>query len=182
MATFPDSSSGFAMSLRIDRPVEGCEIACHPFLFIRGGAMDNATRQKIMDANPHSFIYRWSRGPRRQICANTNCPRGSSLDPVHWSKFACGGPALICTVCERAKMPRHESFFCSVRYEHRALNFYLTIYTLPIPLYRINAFLGGRPTPFEGLRDPKKLFFVAPRRADFFETADHKSDHNFILY
>jgi hypothetical protein len=71
-------SSGcvYSLSLRIERPIQGCEIQPYPFLCLKGGAMDNATRAKLMDQNPHYFTYRWCRGPKRNMCASINCPRG----------------------------------------------------------------------------------------------------------
>ena len=105
----------YALSIRIDRPIASCEIAPYPYLAIKGGSMDNSTRAKLMESNPHDFAIRWSRGPRRPACANLLCPRGQSFNPVHWSKFACGGPALRCAVCDRARIARIESSFCSTR-------------------------------------------------------------------
>jgi hypothetical protein len=109
------SNLNYALSIRIDRPIASCEISPHPYLAIKGGAIDNNTRAKMLEANPHDFAIRWSRGPRRPVCANSNCPRGHTFDPIYWSKFACGGPGLRCAVCERARVSRIESSFCSIR-------------------------------------------------------------------
>lgn len=107
------STINYAFSIRIERPIAGCEIAPFPYLTIKGGAMDNNTRAKMMEANPHDFVVRWRRSPRRPVCANVYCPRGSSMDPVHWTRFACGGPGLRCAVCERLRLSRLDSSFCS---------------------------------------------------------------------
>lgn len=52
----------YEMTLRCDRPIHGCEITPSVHCYLRGGLTDNATRAKIMDANPHYFTYHWARG------------------------------------------------------------------------------------------------------------------------
>jgi CCR4-NOT transcription complex subunit 6 len=115
--TAPPDSSGdgtyYQMSLRTDRPIEGCELLPYPFLYLKGGNLDNAQRQKKMDLNPHTFTFRWFRGPRRKICQNEQCPRGGTFDPVYWCKHAMGGSSLRCATCEKAGVANHSSFFCS---------------------------------------------------------------------
>lgn len=113
-STEPSGNLNYALSMRIDRPIAGCETSPHPFLAIKGGSMDNNTRSKLMEANPHDFAIHWSRGPRRSTCAHANCPRRNVFDPVQWSRFACGGPALKCAVCERLKVSREDTTFCSI--------------------------------------------------------------------
>ena len=108
----PDAGVKFVISLRSERPIEGCELAPHPFLYIKGGAMDNATRAKMMEANPHQFSYIWRRGPRRSMCENISCSRRDSFDPSSWSRIAIDGPALQCAICEKIGMAKHESVFC----------------------------------------------------------------------
>lgn len=112
----PDSRSDgtyYQMSLRTDRPIESCELSPYPFLYLKGGNLDNAARQKKMDSNPYKFDYRWFRGPRKRICQNESCPRGSTYDPVYWSKAAIGGASLRCATCEKAGVAGHLSLFCS---------------------------------------------------------------------
>ena len=106
----------YSLSVRTDRPVVGCELSPHPFLALKGGNIDNATRGKIMEANPHYFALRWTVGPRKAVCANSSCPRGTSMDPMQWSRFARGGPGLCCAICDRMKTARTESSFCSTRF------------------------------------------------------------------
>lgn len=117
MASLNESDPGpkFVITLRTERPIEGCELTPHPFLYIKGGAMDNPTRAKMMDANPHQFVYSWRRGPRRPLCENSNCLRRELFEPAVWSRIAVDGPALQCTICEKLNVPRHESTFCSKR-------------------------------------------------------------------
>jgi len=52
----------YEMSVRVDRPLESCELSPNVHLYLKGGQTDNATRQKILDSNPHYFVYQWSRG------------------------------------------------------------------------------------------------------------------------
>ena len=104
----------YALSLRSERPIQHCELIPHAFLCIRGGAMDNLTRQKMMDNNPHYFAYRWLRGPKLALCAYPLCSRGNNCDPIYWSKGARGGSGLHCAVCEKARIPKHEALFCSL--------------------------------------------------------------------
>lgn len=105
----------YQMTLRTDRPIEGCELSPYPFLYIKGGLLDNAARQKKMDSNPHVFSFRWSRRPRQQMCQNGQCPRGGTYDPIHWTRTAIGGSSLRCATCEKAGVAGHLSLFCSSR-------------------------------------------------------------------
>ena len=105
----------FIISLRSERPIESCELAPHPFLFLKGGSMDNATRAKMMDQNPHTFSFSWRRGPKRPMCENQNCVRRESFEPSQWSKISVDGPPLQCTICEKMGLPKHESTFCCKR-------------------------------------------------------------------
>ena len=115
--SFFDADSGikFAMTVRSERPVEGCETFPHASVFIKGGAMDNGTRAKMMEANQHYFTLSWRRGPRKPMCQNTNCPRKETFEPVDWSRFSLGGPLLQCAICEKSGIPKYDSLFCSKR-------------------------------------------------------------------
>ncbi len=76
--------------------------------------MDNPTRARLLEANPHTFSFLWRRGPRRPLCENPSCARRESFEPSSWSRLAatsCSG--LSCTLCEKGGMPKHESTFCS---------------------------------------------------------------------
>jgi hypothetical protein len=52
-------SSAFVLTLRVERPIDGCEVNALAYLNIKGGAMDNATRAKMLESNPHYFAYRF---------------------------------------------------------------------------------------------------------------------------
>ena len=111
-----DNNIEWHLSLRAERPIEGCELLPHPYLKIKGGSLDNSARAKLFDATPHYFVYQWSRGPHKQICANVSCPRGDTFDPMNWSRFSLGSPGLQCMVCDKAGVPRHQAIFCSKKY------------------------------------------------------------------
>jgi hypothetical protein len=108
-----DSAVKYVISLRSERPIEKCELAPHPFLYIKGGAMDNATRAKMMDSNPHTFSFIWRRSGRRPLCENMKCSRREIYDPIQWCRSTLGGCVLHCAVCERGGVLGNESAFCS---------------------------------------------------------------------
>ena len=143
---YADDGMHFTLSSRTDRPIEGCEILAHPFLFLKGGALDNASRAKVMDNNPHKFTYRWFRGPRRQLCQSEQCPRGSTYDPVFWSKAAVGGASLQCAICAKAGIAGHHSLFCSARYHRVKVQLVVLV-----PLQSTNCLLTDPPFTFSSL-------------------------------
>mmetsp|Transcript_2444 Transcript_2444/g.3467 ORF Transcript_2444/g.3467 Transcript_2444/m.3467 type:complete len:622 (+) Transcript_2444:235-2100(+) len=124
------------LSLRLDRPIEACELQPRAYLFIKGvgAALNNKKTNEAIstgaskyskaqtqamtaakfDLNEsHYFKYRWLRGPERQVCANPTCPRARSFSPVDWSKRARSGHRLQCVCCMKLKLPRHTSTFCT---------------------------------------------------------------------
>lgn len=114
LSVAPESSvASYVLTLRSERPVEGCELAPNAFLQLKGGNLDNSGRAKLMDSKPFRYVFIWHRGPMGSICANNRCPRGHSFDPNHWSKAAIGGPHLACNVCLNAGKEAHEATFCS---------------------------------------------------------------------
>ena len=125
-----ENTLNYSLSVRIERPVVGCELVPYTYLAIKGGAIDNVTRAKIMDANPHYLIWRWTAGARKPVCANGNCPRANTMDPIHWSRVARGGPGLRCTICEKLKISRDESSFCSMRYVELNMNSMILIFKI----------------------------------------------------
>eukprot|EP01035_Chromulina_nebulosa_P018937 gene18937-24744_t len=103
----------YSLSIRVDRPIAACELTPYPFLTVKGGGLDNVTRNKILESRPHYFTCQWSRASKRPLCCNSQCPRRHSSSPSLWSRHARGGPTLRCAVCERNRVPRSESCFCS---------------------------------------------------------------------
>lgn len=100
------------------QPIEACEIYAYPFLFIvKDCITDNASRQKIIDNNPHTFKYKWFRSRSiRPICQNfIDCPRNNSYDPATWNKSAIGGCSLRCDACEKAGVVGTGALFCSAK-------------------------------------------------------------------
>jgi len=90
------------LSLRVDRPVEGCELRPHCYMY--GKKLDEREADKPLAMNSHSkkmrepppeheFSYRWFRGPRSTPCAYESCTRRTSFSPHDWSKHALGGTA-----------------------------------------------------------------------------------------
>mmetsp|Transcript_8011 Transcript_8011/g.11950 ORF Transcript_8011/g.11950 Transcript_8011/m.11950 type:complete len:628 (-) Transcript_8011:201-2084(-) len=102
------------LSLRCEQPVEGCELTPHAYLKLKSRTLDNPAKAKVLEANPHTFSFKWSRGPTIPMCAYSSCPRNGTTDPLDWSRFSRGGPSLRCAVCEKLGIPRHEALFCSV--------------------------------------------------------------------
>jgi hypothetical protein len=131
------ASVEWELSLRAEQPIEGCELFPHPYIKIKNTTFDNPTKAKvsigvpspsfplaflsstdlcqIFEANPHLFVFEWSRGPVMKRCQNETCPRRETFDPLDWSRFSRGGPPLRCSVCEKANIPLHETLFCSER-------------------------------------------------------------------
>ena len=108
-----DSGATYLLTARVERPVEGCDMYPIAFLQLKGGAMDNNTRAKLLESVPYYYSYTWSRGPKKPMCCSDACPKGQSFDPVAWSKAMIGGPGLMCSVCERAGVPLFDASFCS---------------------------------------------------------------------
>jgi len=88
------------LSLRVDRPVEGCNLRPHCYMY--GKKLDEREAdkplpnhsKKMREPPPeHEFSYRWFRGPRSIPCAYENCIRRTSFSPHDWSKHALGGTA-----------------------------------------------------------------------------------------
>lgn len=108
-----ENGSTIVLTVRTERPIQGCELNPNPFLQLKGGTIDNAARARLLDPNNVYYTFLWSRGPRGSGCLNENCTRGNVFDPLHWSKAALGGgPALACSECISTGYSLHESVFC----------------------------------------------------------------------
>jgi len=107
------------LSLRVDRPVEGCALKPHGYMY--GKKLDERDAEKVIsphtktgkDAPPnHEFSYRWFRGPEEEFCAYENCPRRSSFSPHDWSMHALGGSG--CSLqCVSSQSSLFKSTFCN---------------------------------------------------------------------
>lgn len=99
------------LNVRLDRPVEGCLISPHAYLYQKGEKGQQRDKERF------NYRYRWLRGPERPVCANTACPRAQSFNPIQWSKFARKGCSFLiqCVVCAKLRLPRHHSVFCTLQ-------------------------------------------------------------------
>lgn len=118
LPTLSESGAHYYLTVRTERPIEGCELTPNAFLQIKGGInWDNAMRQRVLESNPFSYHFTWHRSPLSPMCSNTaDCPRGNSMDPVQWSKALLGGSGIICNVCYRAGRPAYKCTFCCAGY------------------------------------------------------------------
>lgn len=107
------------LSLRADRPVEGCPMKPHAYMY--GKKLDERDMEKmtqphtkIMKEPPpnHEFSYRWFRGPVFDPCAYDNCPRRKSYSPHDWSKHALGGTDCALQ-CVSTQSSLYKSTFCN---------------------------------------------------------------------
>lgn len=113
-----ESIYSWHLSLRVDRPVEGCNLRPHSYMY--GKKLDERERasshnhSKICPEPPpnHEFSYRWFRGPTVEPCAYEGCPRRTSFSPHDWSKHALGGSG--CSLqCISTQSSLYKSTFCN---------------------------------------------------------------------
>ena len=118
------------LSLRVDRPIEGCTLRPHAYMYSK--KMDLSETSKMNSSNSlsnyesltsgfksmmrsvppaHEFHYRWLRGPRKEPCAYVQCPRRTSFSPHDWSKYALKGGCSIQCVSQRSSLYR--AIFCN---------------------------------------------------------------------
>lgn len=121
------------LSLRVDRPVEGCTMRPHAYMYSkRLDPNDTSTSlpphtKKCRDPIPnHEFSYRWVRGSLQEPCAYSGCPRRSSFSPHDWSKHALGGGCSL--QCVSAQSSLHKATFCNSKCFVQA---WKTQYTVP---------------------------------------------------
>jgi hypothetical protein len=91
------------ISLRVDQPVEGCQVMTHAFFRSVDGDID--------DANV-DMEFHWYRSSLRRACANSECLRNSS-------ELGGGNVLLLvakieCVLCCRLGITREHSSFCSI--------------------------------------------------------------------
>jgi hypothetical protein len=105
----------YVITLRAERPIEGCELAPNSFVQLKGGNLDNSARAKLLDSRPFQYVYSWSRSPKGRLCGNSSCVRAETFDPAVWSKAQLHGPQLVCNVCLGAGKQSNDISFCSAR-------------------------------------------------------------------
>lgn len=121
------------LSLRVDRPVEGCALQSHAYMY--GKKLDEREADKPIpphskkskEAPPrHEFSFRWFRGPEEDFCAYEECPRLKSFSPHEWSMHALGGSG--CAIqCVSTQSSLYRSSFCN---PHCFIEAWKTQYTI----------------------------------------------------
>lgn len=114
-----DSNYTWHLSLRVDRPVEGCTMRPHAYMY--GKKLDDRDLEKPLPPHSkkcreppptHEFSYRWFRGPPVEPCAFEGCPRRTSFSPHEWSMHALGGPG--CSLqCVSTQSSLYKCTFCN---------------------------------------------------------------------
>mmetsp|Transcript_3043 Transcript_3043/g.8265 ORF Transcript_3043/g.8265 Transcript_3043/m.8265 type:complete len:640 (+) Transcript_3043:352-2271(+) len=122
------------LSLRVDRPVEGCNVKPHCYMY--GKKLDEREADKPLPSHSkkmrepppdHEFSYRWFRGPRSTPCAYESCTRRTSFSPHDWSKHALGG-----SVCSLQCVSQQSSLFrCTFCNSKCFVEAWKTQYTMP---------------------------------------------------
>eukprot|EP00568_Trieres_chinensis_P006705 CAMPEP_0183296274 /NCGR_PEP_ID=MMETSP0160_2-20130417/3902_1 /TAXON_ID=2839 ORGANISM="Odontella Sinensis, Strain Grunow 1884" /NCGR_SAMPLE_ID=MMETSP0160_2 /ASSEMBLY_ACC=CAM_ASM_000250 /LENGTH=671 /DNA_ID=CAMNT_0025457873 /DNA_START=45 /DNA_END=2056 /DNA_ORIENTATION=+ len=114
-----DALHTWHLSLRVDRPVEGCAVRPHAYMY--GKKLDERDYDRPLTAHSkrchgpppsHEFSYRWLRGPPCEPCAYEGCPRRTSFSPNDWSVHALGGSG--CSLqCVSSRSSLYKSTFCN---------------------------------------------------------------------
>lgn len=123
------------LSLRADRPVEGCPMRPHAYMY--GKKLDERDMEKALQAphtkivkEPppnHEFSFRWFLGPVFDPCAYDHCPRRTSYSPHDWSKHALGGTECALQ-CVSTQSSLYRSTFCN---SQCFVSAWKTQYTIP---------------------------------------------------
>eukprot|EP00591_Stephanopyxis_turris_P004999 CAMPEP_0195514258 /NCGR_PEP_ID=MMETSP0794_2-20130614/5698_1 /TAXON_ID=515487 /ORGANISM="Stephanopyxis turris, Strain CCMP 815" /LENGTH=660 /DNA_ID=CAMNT_0040642459 /DNA_START=436 /DNA_END=2418 /DNA_ORIENTATION=+ len=113
-----DAGYTWHLSLRVDRPVEGCTMRPHAYMYSKKLDERDVDKplpphsKKCRDPPPnHEFVYRWLRGPRQEPCAYEGCPRRTSFSPHDWSKHALGGGCSL--QCISVQSSLYKATFCN---------------------------------------------------------------------
>jgi CCR4-NOT transcription complex subunit 6 len=127
------------LSLRVDRPVEDCNLRPHAYMY--GKKLDEREADKPLQPHSkkmrepppnHEFSYRWFRGPTHEPCAYEGCPRRTSFSPHDWSMHALGGSG--CSLqCVSTQSSLYKCTFCNSKC---LVNAWKTQYTVPKEMAR----------------------------------------------
>ncbi|RYG59605.1 hypothetical protein EON64_20065 [archaeon] len=63
-----EATVSYHLSVRVDRPVEGCELNPSVYLQQKGGSAGEGggnNRGKFLDSSMYYFAFSWARGPAR---------------------------------------------------------------------------------------------------------------------
>ena len=110
-------------SVRLDRPVSGCELVPHAYLHQKNCAPSNQPQEvprrsgncelslgacRVQPCMPEEcqLVFRWLRGPRRAVCANEECARRFSFSPLDWSNLVQREQSVQCVCCMKAGRER----------------------------------------------------------------------------
>lgn len=66
------------ISIRVDQPVERCDVSTHAFFRSKDGHIDD---------NEVTLHFRWFRSQQKQVCSNTSCQHSHSI--LKKSKYEC---------------------------------------------------------------------------------------------
>lgn len=123
------------LSLRVDRPVEGCTMRPHAYMYgkkldeAREAESSNHFSKRMKEPPPqHEFAFRWFRGPPHDPCANEGCARRTSFSPHDWSKHALGGTSNCALQCVSTQSSLYKRVFCNAKCFVQA---WKTQYTIP---------------------------------------------------
>ena len=113
------------LSLRVDRPLEGCAMRPHAYMYGKklderdcssnDVSMHHSTKKMKEPPPQHEFLYRWFRGPVHEPCANENCVRRSSYSPHDWSRHALGGTTECALQCVSTQSSLYKRTFCNAK-------------------------------------------------------------------
>ncbi|GKY98457.1 hypothetical protein MPSEU_000803100 [Mayamaea pseudoterrestris] len=125
------------LSLRVDRPLEGCPMQPHAYMYGKklderefdkqGGIMQPHSKKMKEPPPQHEFSYRWFKGPLHEACAFEKCPRRTSFCPHDWSKHALGGTDCALQ-CVSTQSSLYKCTFCN---SSCFINAWKTQYTVP---------------------------------------------------
>lgn len=93
------------LSLRADRPVEGCDVTALAYLYQkalkkRNGVPIEAERPPPPPKSEYELRVRWFRGSERPVCARIDCPIARNYSPLVWSMSARNGVGAVQCVDE----------------------------------------------------------------------------------
>jgi len=118
MSSGKDYGYTWHLSLRVDRPVEGCNLRPHAYMYSK--KLDERDIDKPMplyskraphQPAQHEFHFRWFRGPMQEPCAYSGCPRRTSFSPHDWSSYALGGGCSLQCVSTQSSL--FKANFCN---------------------------------------------------------------------
>ena len=109
------------LTIRFERPIENCEINPFVSFYQTHSVVDSNGHKKQRERNAipqeaKEYKFRWLRGPVKETCAYSGCPRANGFRPKEWSRYAKGGVLynFECDPCVRLKVAKKWRLFCTV--------------------------------------------------------------------